>query len=65
MSNHAKSTWTAVETPEIFLTVSRMREEAFVLAFKVYKKIKLYLLSLCNKDKLFILISRIISYSLK
>lgn len=58
MSNHAKSTWTTVETPEVFLTVSRMREEAFVLAFKVYKKIKQYLLS--NKDKLFILISGLI-----
>lgn len=38
MRNHPESTRTAIEAPEIFLAISRMREKAFVLTLEVYKE---------------------------
>jgi hypothetical protein len=35
MSDDSKVGWTAVQTPEVFLAVSRMGEKPFVLADKV------------------------------
>jgi len=38
MSNHAKSPWTAIKAPKVFLAIPRVREETFVLAFEIYKE---------------------------
>jgi len=38
MSNHAKSSWTTIKAPKVFLAIPRVREETFVLAFEIYKE---------------------------
>lgn len=40
MRYYAKTSWAALQTPEIFLAISGMREESFVFALEIYRKQK-------------------------